>query len=113
VNLLVEAAARELKSLGTIPFATYCSDTSDGRTQGTPGMFESLALRNDAAVVFRRQIRSLPTRRGVLGGDRTRACPMMMALAAMHIRRRCSRAASCCWLTMAGTPRGSVHGHST
>ena len=86
VNLLVEAAARELKSLGTIPFATYCSDPCDGRTQGTPGMFESLAFRNDAAAIFRRQIRSLPTRRGVLGvATCDKGVPaMMMALAAMH-----------------------------
>ena len=63
----MEAAARELKSLGAIPFATYCSDPCDGRTQGTPGMFDSLPFRNDAATIFRRQIRSLPTRSGVLG----------------------------------------------
>ena len=30
-------------------------------TQGTPGMYDSLPYRNDAATVFRRQIRSLPT----------------------------------------------------
>ena len=30
-------------------------------------MFDSLPYRNDAAIVFRRLIRSLPTRRGVLG----------------------------------------------
>jgi putative YjhG/YagF family dehydratase len=86
VNLLIEAAARELKTLGTIPFATYCSDPCDGRTQGTPGMFESLPFRNDAAAIFRRQIRSLPTRRGVLGvATCDKGVPaMMMALAAMH-----------------------------
>ena len=27
----------------------YCSDPCDGRTQGTPGMFDSLPYRNDAA----------------------------------------------------------------
>ncbi len=67
VGLLVEAAARELKALGAIPFAGYCSDPCDGRTQGTAGMFDSLPYRNDAARVFGRLIRSLPTRRGVLG----------------------------------------------
>lgn len=67
VGLLVEAAARELKSAGGVPFAAYCSDPCDGRTQGTTGMFDSLPYRNDAAIVFRRLIRSLPTRRGVLG----------------------------------------------
>src|ERR1044071_3231639 len=67
IGLLVEAAARELRHLGTIPFAAYCSDPCDGRTQGTTGMFDSLPYRNDAAQLFRRLIRSLPTRSGVLG----------------------------------------------
>ena len=86
VGLLVEAAARELKTLGAIPFATYCSDPCDGRTQGTPGMFDSLPFRNDAASIFRRQIRSLPTRSGVLGvATCDKGVPaMMMALASMH-----------------------------
>ncbi len=65
--LLVEAAARELRRLGAVPFAVYCSDPCDGRTQGTTGMFDSLPYRNDAAAVMGRLIRSLPTRRGVLG----------------------------------------------
>lgn len=83
VGLLVEAAARELKELGAAPFAAYCTDPCDGRTQGTPGMFESLAYRNDAAVVFRRLIRSLPTRSGVVGvATCDKGLPaMMMALA--------------------------------
>jgi len=67
IGLLVEAAARELRRLGTIPFAGACSDPCDGRTQGTTGMFDSLPYRNDAAVVLRRLARSLPLRRGVLG----------------------------------------------
>ena len=58
----MEAAARELKSLGAVPFAAYCTDPCDGRTQGTSGMFDSLPYRNDAASIFRRLIRSLPTR---------------------------------------------------
>ena len=46
------------------------SDPCDGRTQGTAGMMDSLPYRNDAAIVFRRLIRSLPRRKGVLGvGD--------------------------------------------
>jgi putative YjhG/YagF family dehydratase len=47
-------------------------------------MFDSLAYRNDAAVVFRRLIRSLPTRRGVLGvATCDKGLPaMLMALAA-------------------------------
>jgi xylonate dehydratase len=67
VGLLVEAAARELTALGCMPFAGFCTDPCDGRTQGTTGMFDSLAYRNDAAIVLRRLIRSLPTRRGVMG----------------------------------------------
>ncbi|HZT41976.1 MAG TPA: YjhG/YagF family D-xylonate dehydratase [Chthonomonadaceae bacterium] len=86
VGLLVEAAAQELRSLGAIPFAAYCSDPCDGRTQGTTGMMDSLPYRNDAALVFRRLIRSLPTRRGVLGiATCDKGLPaMMMALAAMR-----------------------------
>jgi putative YjhG/YagF family dehydratase len=67
VGLLAQAAARVLKEAGGVPFAAYCSDPCDGRTQGTTGMFDSLPYRNDAATLFRRLIRSLPTRRGVLG----------------------------------------------
>ena len=86
VSLLIEAAARELASLDAIPFATYCSDPCDGRTMGTPGMFDSLPFRNDAATIFRRQIRSLPTRSAVLGvATCDKGIPaMMMALASMH-----------------------------
>ena len=86
IGLLVEAAARELKALGTIPFAAACSDPCDGRTQGTTGMFDSLPYRNDAAIIFRRLIRSLPRRSGVLGvATCDKGLPaMMMALAAMH-----------------------------
>jgi xylonate dehydratase len=83
VNLLVQAAARELKSLGGVPFAAYVSDPCDGRTQGTVGMFDSLPYRNDAAVLFRRLIRSLPQRRGIVGvATCDKGLPaMMMALA--------------------------------
>jgi len=67
IGSLVKATAVEIKRLGAIPFSSYCSDPCDGRTQGTTGMMDSLAFRNDAAIVLRRQIRSLPTRRGVIG----------------------------------------------
>jgi putative YjhG/YagF family dehydratase len=67
IGLLVQAAAEELQRLGTIPFAGFCSDPCDGRTQGTVGMFDSLPYRNDAAMVLRRLARSLPLRSGVLG----------------------------------------------
>jgi putative YjhG/YagF family dehydratase len=84
IGLLVEAAARELRALGAIPFAGFCSDPCDGRSQGTPAMFDSLPYRNDAAQIFRRLIRSLPTRAGVLGvATCDKGLPaMMMALAA-------------------------------
>src|SRR6266436_3711155 len=86
VGLLMQAAARELSAQGAVPFAGYCTDPCDGRTQGTPGMLDSLAYRNDAATVFRRLIRSLPTRSGVIGvATCAKGLPaMMLALAAMH-----------------------------
>jgi putative YjhG/YagF family dehydratase len=86
IGLLVQAAAEELTRLGALPFAAFCSDPCDGRTQGTIGMLDSLAYRNDAAQVFRRLIRSLPTREGVLGvATCDKGLPaMMLALAAMH-----------------------------
>lgn len=67
IGLLVQAAAETLRAGGGLPFAGYVSDPCDGRTQGTTGMFDSLPYRNDAAIVFRRLIRSLPTRSGVMG----------------------------------------------
>jgi xylonate dehydratase len=86
VGLLVEAAAHQFKAAGAIPFAAACTDPCDGRSQGTPAMFDSLAYRNDAATIFRRLIRSLPTRAGALGvATCDKGLPaMMMALAAMH-----------------------------
>jgi putative YjhG/YagF family dehydratase len=86
VHLQVRAAAEELRRLGCVAFAVYVSDPCDGRTQGTRGMMDSLPYRNDAAMVLRRLIRSLPTRRGVLGvATCDKGLPaMMMALAAMH-----------------------------
>ena len=86
IGLLLQAAADELRRLGGIPFAGFCSDPCDGRTQGTIGMMDSLAYRNDAAMIFRRLIRSLPTRKGVLGvATCDKGLPaMMLALAAMR-----------------------------
>jgi putative YjhG/YagF family dehydratase len=85
VGLLVRAAAEEIKRLGAIPFAGSCTDPCDGRTQGTAGMMDSLPFRNDAAIVLRRLIRSLPRRSGVLGiATCDKGLPaMMMALAGM------------------------------
>jgi putative YjhG/YagF family dehydratase len=86
IGLLMQAAAEELAALGCLPFAAFCSDPCDGRTQGTVGMMDSLAYRNDAAQVFRRLARSLPTRKGVLGvATCDKGLPaMMMALAALR-----------------------------
>jgi putative YjhG/YagF family dehydratase len=83
VGLLVAEAARELRNQHAIPFAGACTDPCDGRTQGTAGMLDSLPYRNDAAIVLRRLMRSLPTRKGVLGiATCDKGLPaMMMALA--------------------------------
>lgn len=86
VGLQVRECAEELTRLGAIPFAGFVSDPCDGRTQGTVGMFDSLPYRNDAAIVLRRLIRSLPTRKGVIGvATCDKGLPaMLMALAAMR-----------------------------
>ncbi len=83
VGLLAQEAAEEFKRIGAIPFAGFVSDPCDGRTQGTSGMMDSLAYRNDAAIVLRRLVRSLPTRRGVMGiATCDKGLPaMMLALA--------------------------------
>ena len=86
IGLLVQAAAEEFRRLKTIPFAAFCSDPCDGRTQGTTGMFDSLPYRNDAAIIFRRLARSLPQRAGVLGiATCDKGLPaMLMAVAGLH-----------------------------
>ncbi len=86
IGLLVQAAAEEFRRLQTIPFAGFCSDPCDGRTQGTTGMFDSLPYRNDAAIIFRRLARSLPLRAGVLGiATCDKGLPaMMMAVAGLR-----------------------------
>src|SRR5258705_37237 len=86
VGLLMKAAAEELRKLRAVPFAGFVTDPCDGRTQGTVGMMDSLPYRNDAAMVLRRLIRSLPTRKGVLGvATCDKGLPaMMMALAGMR-----------------------------
>jgi putative YjhG/YagF family dehydratase len=83
VVLQVQAAAEELRARGAMPFAGACTDPCDGRSQGTEGMLDSLPYRNDAATIFRRLIRSLPTRHGVIGvATCDKGLPaMLMALA--------------------------------
>jgi len=86
LGLALGAAADQIKRAGGVPYAGHCTDPCDGRTQGTPGMFDSLAYRNDAASIFRRLARSIPTARGVLGvATCDKGLPaMMMALASLH-----------------------------
>jgi putative YjhG/YagF family dehydratase len=86
VGLLVREAAAELDRLGGLPFAGHVSDPCDGRTQGTEGMFDSLPYRNDAALVLRRLVRSLPRRRGIIGvGTCDKGLPaMLMAVASFR-----------------------------
>ncbi len=84
VGLLMREAALTLRALGWMPFAGYCTDPCDGRSQGTTGMFDSLPYRNDAAQVLGRLVRSLPTRAAVVGvATCDKGLPaMLMALAA-------------------------------
>ncbi|MDA0284658.1 MAG: dihydroxy-acid dehydratase, partial [Planctomycetota bacterium] len=86
VGLLMRAAAAELVQHQRLPFAAYCSDPCDGRSQGTTAMMDSLAYRNDAAIVMKRLIRSLPLRTGVLGvATCDKGLPAtMLALASQH-----------------------------
>jgi putative YjhG/YagF family dehydratase len=86
VGRLMRAAAEELQQLGSVPYAAYVSDPCDGRTQGTVGMFDSLPYRNDASLVMRRLIRSLPTRKAVMGiATCDKGLPAtMMALASLR-----------------------------
>ena len=83
IGLLAQAAACELKGLGAVPFAAHVSDPCDGRSQGTTAMFDSLAYRNDASLVMRRLVRSLPTARALMGvATCDKSMPaMMMTLA--------------------------------
>ena len=65
VGLLVQEAAEELQAARRACRSPgMVSDPCDGRTQGTAGMMDSLPYRNDAAIVFRRLIRSLPAAQG-------------------------------------------------
>src|SRR5690606_22209340 len=86
VDQLMKEAAMEINRAGGIPFAAYVSDPCDGRSQGTTGMFDSFPYRNDAAIVYRRLIRSLPTRKPVIGiATCDKGLPaMMLALSSMH-----------------------------
>lgn len=82
----VQVAADAVTQAGGLPFAVAVSDPCDGRSQGTAGMFDSLPYRNDAAIVMRRLIRSLPTRSAAVGvATCDKGLPaMMMALASQR-----------------------------
>lgn len=86
VGLLMQAAAKQFTEEGAIPFAGFVTDPCDGRSQGTLGMMDSLPYRNDAGIVLRRLIRSLPTRKGVMGvATCDKGLPaMMLALSAQR-----------------------------
>ncbi|KHF39366.1 YjhG/YagF family D-xylonate dehydratase [Halalkalibacter okhensis] len=86
VDLLMSEAAKEIREKKGVPFAAFVSDPCDGRSQGTLGMFDSFPFRNDAALVYRRLIRSLPTRQAVIGvATCDKGLPaMMIALAGTH-----------------------------
>ena len=83
VGLLMREAAEVVREHDGVPFAGYVSDPCDGRSQGTSGMYDSFPYRNDAAIVYRRLIRSLPTRQAVIGvATCDKGLPaMMLALA--------------------------------
>lgn len=83
LGTMAGAIAEELTGRGFLPYAGFVSDPCDGRSQGTTAMFDSLPYRNDAAIVMRRLIRSLPGRAGVVGiATCDKGLPaMMMALA--------------------------------
>ena len=86
LDVQLRAAADEIKAGKALPYAVYVSDPCDGRTQGTLGMFDSLPYRNDASMVMRRLIRSLPNVKAVVGvATCDKGLPAtMMALASQH-----------------------------
>ncbi len=86
LDLLIKIASIEFKRQNAIPYAVYCSDPCDGRTQGTSGMMDSLAYRNDSAQIFKRLIRSLPVRKGVMAiASCDKGLPaVMMAIGSMR-----------------------------
>ncbi len=64
VGLLVRAAAETLRNGGAAALRRASSPIpATGARRARTGMFDSLPYRNDAAIVLRRLIRSLPTRR--------------------------------------------------
>ena len=92
VGLLMQAAARELKAAGGVPFAALLLRSVRRPHAGHDRHVRQPALSQRRGHRFRRLIRSLPTRRGVMGvATCDKGLPaMMMALAGMPICRACS-----------------------
>ena len=67
MGLLVEAAAQELKSAGAVPSRAHAPTRAMDDRKERPQCSIALPYRNDAATIFRRFIRSLPTRDAVVG----------------------------------------------
>jgi len=86
LGLVSQAAANQFKKRDASPFYVAVSDPCDGRTQGTPGMMDSLAYRNAAATTMGHLMRSLPKRKGVMGvATCDKGVPAtLMALAGEH-----------------------------
>ena len=83
IGLLVQEAAEELRRSAWRRSPAWSPTPATAAPRGRPGMMDSLPYRNDAAIVFRRLIRSLPRRKGVLGvATCDKGLPaMMLALA--------------------------------
>src|SRR4051794_32024686 len=83
LGTIAATVAEELTARGYLPFAGFCSDPCDGRSQGTTAMFAPPPPRTAAAIVLRRLIRPLPPGVGVVGiAPCDKGLPaMMMALA--------------------------------
>src|SRR5262249_16138594 len=86
LGVIGEQAAKKFTALRTSPYYVAVSDPCDGLTQGTPGMMDSLPYRNAAETTMGHLIRSMPTRKGVMGiGTCDKGLPAtMMALAGQH-----------------------------
>ena len=86
IGLLMEAAAEEIHRRGGIPLCRLLLGTrAMAARRVRPACSIALPYRNDAAMVLRRLIRSLPTRRGVMGvGTCDKGLPaVLIALAGM------------------------------
>ena len=83
IGLLVKEAAETLQGRGAFPLPDSAAIRVTVAPRGLRAWTDSLPYRNDAAIVMRRLIRSLPRRKGVMGvATCDKGLPaMMMALA--------------------------------